>query len=294
MKVPAAGRIRGSLTRLQEAALATRFADVRLRADHTWPGGATVLEFTASAGRYILKAAENSHHLAREARAHREWLGQLTGDVPEFVLYDAAAGLLVTRYIPGQLAKGAPQELAPDTYRQAGSLLARMHRGDTGAPRLSTRYEAAVARKAASLAERSVGLAPGWQLAEASAWLERFTPAPVDLVPTHGDFHPRNWLVRADGTLALIDFGRAELRPWYTDLVRLEHQEFVGRNDLRRSLLDGYGPEADAPRTPGVLLDHVAQSLGTLVWAHERGDVDFEEQGRRMLATTTARLRSTD
>ena len=36
----------------------------------------------------------------------------------------------------------------------------------------------------------------------------------------------------------------------------------------------------------GRRLDHLMQSLGTIVWAHEMGDAAFEEQGRAMLRRT--------
>ena len=284
------GRIHGSLTPRQETVLAAAFPGMAVAADHSWPTGATVLEFVAGGGRYILKAAEDSHHIVREARAHQTWLGPLAGNAPELVLYDGRAGLLVTRHLPGHIALGSPAAGDPDVFRQAGSLLAHLHRGAFGGERASTRYEAAMVRRSANLVERSRGLAPAEELETLARWLRNFAPSPVELVPTHGDFQPRNWLVRPDGRVALIDFGRADLRPWYTDLVRLEHQELAGRGDLRSALLEGYGGPSAPPRSAGWMLDNVLQSLGTVVWAHERGDAAFERQGRGMLATTVRTL----
>ncbi|MFB0836220.1 aminoglycoside phosphotransferase family protein [Arthrobacter halodurans] len=277
------------LTGRQAAALSRAHPGASITADHSWPFGITVLEFTAGGGRFIVKAGETSHHLVREHRAHRAWLAALRGDVAPLVSYDAGAGVLVTRYLPGRIALGTPSALDPDAYRQAGALLRRLHAGNPSGPAPSDAYEATAARRTRAWLDRAGGLAPSGHLAAADAWLRGFVPAPVAVVPTHGDFQPRNWLVRPDGRLALIDFGRADLRPWYTDLVRLEHQELVGRGDLRAALLEGYGPAAGVPRG-GLVLEHLMQSLGTIVWARDMGDAAFEEQGRTMLERTVGGL----
>ncbi|MGG5753542.1 aminoglycoside phosphotransferase family protein [Zafaria sp. Z1313] len=217
--------------------------------------------------------------------------------VPDLLRYDADAGLLVTRYLPGRIATGTPAAGDPDAYRQAGRMLALLHCGPTSSPRDKGRYETTMLRKCRSWLDRAEGpsagrpLAPAPHLAAARKWLDGFVPAPVELVPTHGDFQPRNWIVDATGTLGLIDFGRAELRPWYTDLVRLEHQEFLADPDLAPALFEGYG-RPDGPFTPGRWLDHLGQSLGTVVWSHDMGDEGFEEHGRRMLARTVEALAS--
>ncbi|MDN6332952.1 MAG: hypothetical protein L0J58_10515, partial [Micrococcaceae bacterium] len=39
--------------------------------DHSWPYGITVLEFIDAGRRLLLKACQDTHHLDREARAHR-------------------------------------------------------------------------------------------------------------------------------------------------------------------------------------------------------------------------------
>ena len=49
--------------------------------DHSWGlVGTAVLELLSDGARYGVKAGdENDRHLARELRAHREWLGPWTG-----------------------------------------------------------------------------------------------------------------------------------------------------------------------------------------------------------------------
>lgn len=90
--------------------------------------------------------------------------------------------------------------------------------------------------------------------------------------------------------MVAIDLGRAELRPWYTDLVRLEHRYFAPDPELRGAFLRGYVPHSSArlddAGAPGRRLDDLMQSLGTIVWAHDVGDPDFEEEWRTMLTRT--------
>ncbi len=103
---------------------------------------------------------------------------------------------------------------------------------------------------------------------------------PVRLVPTHGDWQPRNWLT--DGTVVrVIDFGRAALRPASTDLNRIAAQDFPGNPELERAFLDGYGSDPREPQS--WQREQIRQAIGTACWAHRVGDREFEEQGHRML-----------
>jgi hypothetical protein len=85
--------------------------------DHSWGlVGTTVLELAHDGARYIVKAGdENDHHIARELRAHRDWLGPWTsrGRAPQLVYADEAAKVLVTRFLPGTLVEGDDAELVP-------------------------------------------------------------------------------------------------------------------------------------------------------------------------------------
>ncbi|MBP2364431.1 hypothetical protein [Pseudonocardia parietis] len=102
--------------------------------------GTTVLQLRCAGQDLIVKAGDDADtHIARELRAHREWLGPLHGRVPELVHADDEAKVLVTRYLPGVLVERDPAENHPDTYWQAGRLLARLH-GQYAA--VDDRYEA--------------------------------------------------------------------------------------------------------------------------------------------------------
>src|SRR5699024_4876284 len=96
---------------------------------------------------------------------------------------------------------------------------------------------------------------------------------PATVVPTHGDYHPRNWLIDG-GRVVVIDFGRAGLRPAETDLARLAVQQFGTDPALEAAFLDGYGAEPrDAAGWRYVLL---TEAIATAVWAHQMGDERFE------------------
>lgn len=110
------------------------------------------------------------------------------------------------------------------------------------------------------------------------------TPA-VSVVPTHGDWQPRNWLIH-EGVVSVIDFGRAELRPSFTDVARLEVQQFLASPALEAAFLEGYGRD---PRDPKAWhRNQVREAIGTASWAYQVGDLPFEQQGHRMIAEALA------
>jgi tRNA A-37 threonylcarbamoyl transferase component Bud32 len=253
--------------------------------DHSWGLlGTTVLELRHERGRYILKAGDDGdHHIARELRAHRAWLEPWTsqGRAPTLVHADDDAKLLLTRYLPGDLLLGHPDELSPALHRQAGELLAALH----GQHRVEDAgFESRAKAKIRQALDRPHRIAPETEerlRAEVDGWS---TPV-VTLVPTHGDWQPRNWLVHR-GRLAVIDFGRAELRPADTDLVRLAVQQFRSAPALWNAFLDGYGPD---PREPGMWRRRrMYEAIATATWAHLVGDEPFERLGHRMIADVLA------
>jgi len=252
-----------------------------VRRDHSWGlVGTVVLELDHDGARYIVKAGDvRDDHIAREFNAHREWLGPWTSQqrAPELVHGDVDAKLLVCRYLEGDLVQGCDHEWLPETYRQAGQLLAQLHEQFS---REDRQFEARHKKKALMWLDSPHRIAPDVESAlrkEVSSWP---TP-PVTVVPTHGDWQPRNWLV-ADGLVSVIDFGRAELRPAFTDFARLEVQQFRRVPALEVAFVAGYGHD---PRDPEAWhRNHVREAIGTAAWAYEVGEMAFEQQGHRMIA----------
>lgn len=270
-----------ALTDVQQALLESWLPAFVVEHDHSWGlVERKVLEVTHDGERFVVKAGDaQDHHLRREIHAHRHWLRPWTtrARAPVLRYHDEDARLLVTEYLPGTLVLGTPYADDPAAYRQAGELLALLH---GQAEVIDEGYEAAQNRRAlvwlrgphriaSDVAERLE--------AEILTWP---TP-PATLVPTHGDWQPRNWLVH-DGTVSAIDLGRAALRPAMSDLARLAAQEFRRAAALEGAFLEGYGPD---PRESAAWhRTQVREAIGTAAWAYQVGDEAFEAQGQRMIA----------
>lgn len=249
--------------------------------DHSWGlVGTVVLELRLGGEQYIAKAGDAAdHHLAREIHAHRSWLQPWTsrGRATQLVHADDDAKLILTRYLPGELVEGTPAEWSPETYRQAGELLAEFH-GQYTVP--DEDYEARENQRTLDYLRKPHTLAPELT-ARLRSEIDSWPTPPATLVPTHGDWQPRNWLMHND-ILGVIDFGRADLRPAYTDFARLAAQQFQSNPALEPAFLDGYGPDPRDPDTWHRV--QLREAVNTAVWAHQVGDPAFEAQGHRMIA----------
>lgn len=270
-----------ALTEKQLSLLTLWLGNFTVLHDYSWPlQDTTVLHVSSPEGRqYIVKASATSHHIRREISAYSAGLAGLEGKVP--VLKHAApeAGLLVTGYLSGTLVAGTAAESDPETYRQAGTILADLHQ-----PAGTSRdYATSLARKTHSWMYRAHGLVPEKKLRRLAVDLAALDPGPAQLVTTHGDYQPRNWL-HEHGNIKVIDFGRAESRPWVHDLVRLSHQQFLARPGLAAAFYEGLGKDVSSDTELALWrLENVNQAIGTVVWAHHVGDSAFELHGLEMV-----------
>lgn len=272
----------GELPAYQHELLEQWLPGAEVVTDHSW--GLVerhVLEVVHDGERYVVKAGgPDDHHMDRELRAHREWLTPWIsmGRSSTLVHADDAARLLVTRYLPGDLVEGTPAATEPTVFRQAGELLAVLH-GQSSV--VAEEYEARQAAGCLAWLDKEHRIAPDVEdrlRAEIASW---DTDLPTTLVPTHGDWQPRNWLLHG-GVVSVIDFGRADLRPAQSDLARLAAQDFRRDPALEDAFLSGYGSD---PRSPGGWRRQQArEAIATAVWAHLVGDERFEAQGHRMIA----------
>ncbi|MCP3422444.1 phosphotransferase family protein [Nocardioides pinisoli] len=264
----------------QRQQLARWIPDAKALADLSWGLVETkVLELVSDQGRLILKAGGvTDGHISREIRAHREWLHPWvsTGHAPLLLFGDQAAKMLVTHYLPGSLVEGTSAQDDAETYRQAGSLLVTFHNQlSILDEEWNDRFRARVERHLA-LPHRIDSNIEGRVRAEVSTWPR----GGARVVPTHGDWQPRNWLID-DGVVRIIDFGRADLRPPIEDFVRLARQDFARDPKLEAAFIEGYGSD---PREPGEWRRAlVGEAVGTAVWAYGVGDEDFECFGHRLL-----------
>ena len=184
--------------------------------------------------------------------------------------------MLLLDYLPGELVQGHPAEDDPETYRQAGAMLATFH---GQAERQDHDYEARMTQKALASLDAPHRIDPE-TVATLRALLLTADPEPVVLVPTHGDWHPRNWLID-NGMVRAIDFGRFDWRPALTDFARLAVRQFAANPALEAAFLDGYGADPRTPELWRILL--IREAIGTAVWAYQVGDEQFEQEGHRMI-----------
>lgn len=252
--------------------------------DHSWELQTTVLEVLYDGSRLIVKAGdETDHHIARELRCHHEWLAPWVtiGRAPHLVDGDAEAKILVTQYLEGKLVEGSPAQDDPDTYRQAGELLATFH---TQLSRTDADYAARENAKTLRSLDGPHRIDAD-SVALIRKQIETWPTDPVTVVATHGDWQPRNWLTH-EGQTRIIDFGRADLRPAMTDFARLARQDFERDSRLEDAFVDGYGSDPrDSKEWHRTL---IREAVGTATWAHRVGDTEFEQQGLRMISRALA------
>ncbi|TCL79667.1 MULTISPECIES: aminoglycoside phosphotransferase family protein [unclassified Curtobacterium] len=266
--------------------------DAVLVADDSWGLLDTrVLHVVNGAVSYTVKASgPDNTHFPRELEAHRTVTDALctAGDAGALVSADEDHRVLVLERVPGHLALGTADEHAPDVHRQAGAVLRRLHDHGTRHDPTFLLREQAKALAALDAPHRiSSDVA-----ARTRAALEMLPTDHPDepLVPTHGDFHPRNWIVDDEddchGRLRVIDFGRFGWRPASFDLTRLAVLHWQDDPALEAAFFDGYG---DDPReSDGWRWLQLREAVGTATWAYAVGDEGFEAQGHDMLRDALA------
>lgn len=249
-------------------------------ADMSWGLVDTVvLHVRYEGGDAVVKAAgPANHHIAREITAHERWTRPWvsTDRVGRLLHADRDHNIVVLSYLPGTLVQDTPAVNDPDTYRQAGALLAAFH---AQAGRVSGTYEAEMDARALRWLDGGHRISPGTE-ARLRRVIGLHDRPPVELVPTHGDWQTRNWLVDV-GLIMVIDLGRARWRPAITDFARLERREWDGHPELERAFFQGYGADPREPASWQRTL--LREAVGTACWAYQIGDECFEQQGHQMI-----------
>jgi hypothetical protein len=270
------------LSHRQRELLGEWMPGARVLADLSWNQVDTVVLHMQHLGEELIVKAEGpeGHHLAREFAAHEggfvePWAREGVATRVRFA--DGEAKLLATDFLPGQLLHRTPAAVDPAVHRRAGELLRIFH---AQASRPSDGVDAAATARAVAWLDSPHAIAPDVEK-RLRELLREWTPVEAPLVPTHGDWQPRNWLVDGD-VVRVIDFGRFAFRPAATDFVRLAAQGWRDAPACEAAFLAGYGSD---PRHP----DHwrlmrLREAIGTAVWAHQVGDAAFEAQGHRMIA----------
>ncbi|MFE6977127.1 phosphotransferase [Streptomyces sp. NPDC057682] len=243
----------------------------------------------AEGGEWFVKVHQNDRFHHREVDALRSWVPGLGAAAPRLVAADCALRAVVLTSVGGRTLHGAvhPPKRQRLIFRRIGQLAAAIHHS------VPSRPPAAEGLPLGKLERHLAGalphLAPGDEAFIRSTAGSAAGLAPLETVPTHGDFQLRNLLWDdSSGVLGVIDFERSEDGPAVRDFVRLS-DAWHGRPDLFQAVMDGYGrlftPAEEAQLTVLSVLDAVSGiSYGT---AHN--DPELLERGLR----TLARLRTT-
>lgn len=271
----------GALTPQQRSFVSATTGDFHVLDDLSWPEGGVdtvVLRIATGDGERIVKAGgEDNHHIRREIRGHVQATGPLVerGLAARMHAAHARVGVLVLEYLPGHLVERTSDELDADVHRQAGAMLRIMHDQSST---VDDTYAARADAKALSWLDRGHHI-PAEQVEAVRAAFATPHAAGARLVPTHGDWQPRNWLID-DGTVRMIDLGRYDRRAPESDLVRLAAQQWRTKPELEAAFLDGYGAD---PRGEDWRYAQLREAVATAGWALMVGDDQFEAQGLRMV-----------
>ncbi|MFG2846342.1 aminoglycoside phosphotransferase family protein [Kitasatospora sp. NPDC048296] len=217
-------------------------------------GHPVVWEVADEGGRGLFaKRHKNALMHRRETTAYRILAPALgVGLAPDLLAENARSLLVITTALAGTPVIKAALTAAEEreVYRQAGRLAAVIHAHPTADAPVGGRLPWAEER------ERALARARDAQLTEEDievlAEATRAEPPITPLAYCHGDFGPRNWILRREGndgglTLGLIDFERSQAdEPVRRDLMRVMLQLTPHRADLRAAFTAGYGRELTA------------------------------------------------
>lgn len=249
--------------------------------DRSWGLKASVVyEVAADEGAFVVKAGNDADRsVRREIRAHQEWTSPWTamGLAPRLEHANVEAKLLVTRYLDGDPILDTPHEDDPAIHQQAGAMLRELHAQSAS---VDPEWEATENAMVAERLDHPHRIAPD-DVARLRELLETLETPPVTVVPTHGDWQPRNWILQ-EGKVAGIDFGRSMLRPAWTDFWFLHTKYFSRDRRLEEAFLDGYG--SDPRQEAGWFSARVREAIGPAAWGFQIQHQEYEQLGHDLIA----------
>lgn len=257
---------------------------IEVRHDHSWASELSAVLEVRSAGGVpaIAKAHQSEARYAAETYAYDRWVPAIADRAPTVLARDDDRRVLILSLLPGETEPILQEDTARQVHRDAGAVLRRFHEAEACPDDLDE-----ASRRVRSY-RRWVGRAPkGLIDADDLAFAETYATvlsslSAISVVPSHGDWSPRNWLVNGS-TVGVIDFERAERAWWTKDLERLWWRDWLGRPDLREAFFDGYGRHPTEIEETAVVAASVLGHITTIVWGTQNGDLDFAERGRRAL-----------
>ncbi|WP_404285611.1 phosphotransferase [Glutamicibacter arilaitensis] len=271
---------RGLLSDPQAALVEQLLSSPLLVEDLSWGLTDTKVLRLRSDGRdFVLKTAGPSNfHLVREFKAHAAYTAPLLahGLTAPMRHEDRTLRMLLLDYLPGVLCEQTSSADDPDIHEQAGQALQLLHGQQA---KMDESYEKNFIANGVKWLDAEHRIEPS-ALAAARKIFADYRPEPVLVVPTHGDWQPRNWVID-QGKLRVIDFGRFAIRPAQSDLARLAAQQWRVHPELATAFFRGYGDDPRELRSWPIT--QLREAIGTAAWAYQVGDTAFESQGHRML-----------
>jgi Ser/Thr protein kinase RdoA (MazF antagonist) len=241
---------------------------------------AVVLHLRTAAGRNVVAKRHADQNLFDgELLAYERWVPSIAERAPELVGFDRDARVLVITMLDGS----SPDPTASSVQLEAGSILRRFHDAEPH-PVAQDWFEQRMSRARSWAAEADPGVIDPDDLEWALAQIQPFVGLEVPMVPCHGDWQPRNWLVDASGCIRVIDFERAKPSWWIHDLQRLVWQEWAATPALAPAFLEGYGRALAPHEIDGLWASSAAGHIVQIAWATHHGDARFADDGRRHLA----------
>jgi thiamine kinase-like enzyme len=213
---------------------------------------------TSADGDFVLRApgASSQRYLSRGQEFHNAAIAAALGIAPALLYADAASGVTLQPFLADAKAL-TPEDFArPELARKIGAVLARLHgSGRTFQGKM----------QAFPIIDTYMGLAADDRLRRLRARAEPIRAAleaqPVAPVPSHIDPNPANFLLRADGSLLLIDWEYSAMCDPAWDLAAVSME---GHMD-RAAFAEGYGA---IPNDGRLWLTRAALHLVAGSWTH--------------------------
>ncbi|MBT3941401.1 MAG: aminoglycoside phosphotransferase family protein [Chloroflexi bacterium] len=240
---------------------------------------------------FYLKRHEFNHHFEAEVRALNQWVPLLKSgpwwSTPQVVAVSNELGAVLLTELPGQILEdreGAPTDISElrTAYKHAGRLARLLHDADIDLSR-------EIRVQTYTLEEITRFMEPSRPYLDAATcdWAEEILTADgawagLDIVPMHGDYSPRNWIIeRGDPTLNVIDWERSRPGYWVEDIQRMTHDHWLDEPRLGDAFFEGYGrtpTDAEWRHSNQITLINAVGGVG---WAINHNDAWFEQHNRR-------------
>ena len=239
---------------------------------------------------YYLKRHENRSHYLAEVRALDLWIPRLPNEpwwsVPKVVATADELGAVIITGLPGLILEENSVESSARTkiFELAGAFAKSLHssRIDLSSEPTFQTYTGEQLDRILLVAEPHIDSATlQWVdslVRRSDAW------EGLELVPTHCDFSPRNWLCcDEDAPLGIIDWERSRPGYFVEDFQRMVQDHWLDEPQLKDAFFAGYGREPSELEWRQANQVVLINAVGGVPWSISHGDSDFEQRNRAVI-----------